>query len=477
MAHRIVNTAASLAELGVKKGDIIAIVSENRSEVVIVSLAALCSGATITFINSAYTKGEIQHVTSISKPKYVFLSPNAYKNHYESVRAQAFVSKILVFGDSPSTEVISYNELCRQKAVFSSYRPVDFFGRVETALILYSSGTTGLPKGAKLTHTNLIAAAQQKEPCPDISMLTVAPWCNTLGYITMMRALVNGKEVIYLQKFQEKQYLETVQKYKAQSLLVAPPLVVLLSKSSLVDKYDLSSVQVIYSGGAPLDGGVIQQVKKRLPKLHGVLQGYGMTEATGAVTEETTTDAKKDSVGKVVQGNILKIVDVETRKTLGPGQPGEVCLNGVVLFDGYIGKAKNDDFDEDGFYRSGDIAYYDEEGYFFIIDRIKELIKYKAWQVSPAEIEAVLLEHPAVRDAGVTGVPDPLAGELPTAFVVKQPSHEVTEKDLINFVASKVSPWKQLRGGVRFVNEIPKTGSGKILRRIIRDMLKAQSKL
>ncbi|KAI8438594.1 hypothetical protein MSG28_011041 [Choristoneura fumiferana] len=406
MAHRIVNTAASLAELGVKKGDIIAIVSENRSEVVIVSLAALCSGATITFINSAYTKG-----------------------------------------------------------------------RVETALILYSSGTTGLPKGAKLTHTNLIAAAQQKEPCPDISMLTVAPWCNTLGYITMMRALVNGKEVIYLQKFQEKQYLETVQKYKAQSLLVAPPLVVLLSKSSLVDKYDLSSVQVIYSGGAPLDGGVIQQVKKRLPKLHGVLQGYGMTEATGAVTEETTTDAKKDSVGKVVQGNILKIVDVETRKTLGPGQPGEVCLNGVVLFDGYIGKAKNDDFDEDGFYRSGDIAYYDEEGYFFIIDRIKELIKYKAWQVSPAEIEAVLLEHPAVRDAGVTGVPDPLAGELPTAFVVKQPSHEVTEKDLINFVASKVSPWKQLRGGVRFVNEIPKTGSGKILRRIIRDMLKAQSKL
>ncbi|XP_063395316.1 uncharacterized protein LOC134680171 [Cydia fagiglandana] len=474
IVREVVNVSASLVELGVRKGDLVAVVSENRSEVVTAILAAMCAGASVTLINSAYTAGEFIHTASITKPKYMFLSPTGYTKHQETLRKLTFVSKICLFGDSSWKEIISYNDFANKEAECTNF--VDYYGRVEVALVLYSSGTTGLPKGAKVTHANLIAAAQQHDFCPDKSALTLAPLCNTFGLTTTLKALVNGKTVIHLSRFKQELFLEAIQKYKVQSLMVAPPIVVLLSKSPLVDNHDLRSVEIIYSGGAPLDEGVIKEVEKRLPNLR-VLQGYGSTETTGPITEETVVDHRQGSIGKVVQGIVIKVVDIESRKVLGPGEPGEVCVNGVVLFDGYIGQPKSDYFDDDGFYRTGDIAYYDQDGYFFIIDRLKELIKYKAWQVSPAEIEGVLLKHPAVKDAGVIGAPDPLSGELPTAFVVKQPGAEVTENDIIEFVSLEVSPWKRLRGGVRFVSEIPKTGSGKILRRVLREMLKAKSKI
>ncbi|XP_061708940.1 uncharacterized protein LOC133519065 [Cydia pomonella] len=474
IVYEVVNVAGSLVELGVSKGDLVAVVSENRSEVLTAILAAMCAGASVTLINSAYTGGELLHAATITKPKYMFLSPTASDKHHKTLIKLTFLSKFFIFGDSSSKGIISYKDLAKKEANFTNF--VDYYGRVEVALVLYSSGTTGPPKGAKVTHANLIAAAQQHDFCPDKSALTLAPMCNTFGLTTTLKALVNGKMVIHLSRFKEEQFLEAIQKYKVQSLMVAPPLVVLMSKSLLVDNYDLRSVDIIYSGGAPLDKSVIKEIEKRLPNLR-VLQGYGSTETTGPITEETVADHRQGSIGKVVQGIVMKVVDIESRKILGPGEPGEVCVNGVVLFDGYIGKPKSDYFDDDGFYRTGDIAYYDQDGYFFIIDRLKELIKYKAWQVSPAEIEGVLLKHPAVKDAGVIGAPDPLTGELPTAFVVKQRGAEVTENDIIEFVSLEVSPWKRLRGGVRFVSEIPKTGSGKILRRVLRDMLKAKSKI
>ncbi|KOB74983.1 Luciferin 4-monooxygenase [Operophtera brumata] len=238
-------------------------------------------------------------------------------------------------------------------------------GAEKTALILYSSGTTGLPKGAKLSHRNLIISGLQ-------------PF-NTVGIILTMDQIVYNQTVVYLNKFNEENYLKCIEKYK--------------------------------------------------------------------------------------------IVDVETRTVLGPNQPGEVCVKGPVLFQGYCGKDLGEDLDSEGFYCSGDVAYYDEDGYFFIVDRIKELIKYKAGQVAPSELEAILRQHHGVKDAAVIGTPDPLAGELPTAFVVKMAGVSVTEKELIDFVGSKVSSWKKLRGGVRFVEEIPKNGSGKILRRKLRDMI------
>ncbi|KAG6440441.1 hypothetical protein O3G_MSEX001340 [Manduca sexta] len=345
-------------------------------------------------------------------------------------------------------------------------------GEVQTALILYSSGTTGLPKGVKLTHRNLIIAGHQPPLCSnELNILSLAPWCNTVGIILTMKALKENQSIVYLNKFQEDLYLHCIQKYKVGILYAVPPLIVMLAKSRMLQNYDLSSVELMYCGGAPLDLAVMGEAKKRFPRLKHILQGYGMTETTGGITEENVSANREGSVGTIMDGNIVKVVDVETRKVLGPNQEGEICVKGDILFEGYIGKDMKDDMDEDGFYKTGDISYYDEDGYFYIVDRIKELIKYKAGQVAPSELEATLLQHPAVKDVGVVGLPDPLAGELPSAFVVKTPGSKVTEKELIDFVASKVSSWKQLRGGVRFVNEIPKTASGKILRRVLRDSL------
>ncbi|XP_052737716.1 luciferin 4-monooxygenase-like [Bicyclus anynana] len=213
------------------------------------------------------------------------------------------------------------------------------------------------------------------------------------------------------------------------------------------------------------------------PHIKHLLQAYGITEATGAVTREMETAPKEGSVGPVVPGIIIKVVDPETNKILGVGEPGEVRISGPAVFDGYIGKDKKDDFDEEGFYKTGDIAYYDKDGYFYIVDRIKEIIKYKAWQVPPSELEGLLLQHPSIKEAGVTGTPDLLAGELPTAFVVKQQDAKVTEQEIIDYISDKVAPWKKLRGGVIFVDEVPKTPSGKILRRKLKALLQSVQKI
>ncbi|CAH0592509.1 unnamed protein product [Chrysodeixis includens] len=481
LVQLVVNTAASLIRLGVKRDEVVAVCSENRTEFLITAIAGWCSGATVTFLNSAYGKNELVHTMSISKPKYVFLSPETYKTYYETMTGTNIVEKFFIFGNTVNDpKLLKFNELVNTHFNIDEFRPeVDKHDLLRTALILYSSGTTGLPKGAKLTHLNLMTSVSQPSfITKDLSTLSIAPWSNTVGIMCTMDELVHNRKVVYLSKFKEEEYLSCIQKNKVGVLMVVPPLVVMLTKSAVVKNYDVSSVEYIYSGGAPLDSVVIAEIKKRFSGLRNVFQGYGMTEATGALTEETDTSSRPGSVGKVVLGNIVKIADVETGKTLGPNQEGEVRIKGPTLFAGYIGKNLADEQDEEGFFKTGDICYYDEDGYFFFVDRIKELIKYKAGQVAPSELEAILLRHPSVKDVGVVGKPDSLVGELPTAFVVKKPGANVSEKELVDFVADKVSSWKQIRGGVYFVDEIPKTPSGKILRRILRDyLLKPKSKL
>ncbi|KAL0851121.1 hypothetical protein ABMA28_006988 [Loxostege sticticalis] len=472
VAQQVVNVSSSLTKLGIKKGDVVALCSENRPEFLISAIAALCSGAVITFINSSYNKDELVHTMGISKPTYIFMSPNTFKSFHEVIKESRPVCKFFVFGDADKRVATSYDELSRSHVNRQSFQPVDFKGRVETALILYSSGTTGPPKGAKLTHSGLIIAGMQPTCTKrQLNILSIAPWSNTVGYINTIREIIRGQTCIYLNKFNEATYLRAVEKHKAGLLMAVPPLIVLLAKSSILNKYDVSSVELMYCGGAPLDWSVIMEIKQRFPNLKHVLQGYGMTETTGVLTEEHEGMTQNGSVGRVAPGNIVKVVDIETRQILGPNEQGEVCVKGPVLFEGYIGKDMSEYLDEDGYYKTGDVAYYDDEGFFFITDRLKELIKYKAWQVAPSELEALILQHPKVKDVGVIGKPDQLAGELPTAFVVKK-SEDLTEKEIIDFVASKVSPWKHLRGGVRFIDEVPKNGSGKILRRMLRDVLK-----
>ncbi|CAH0727344.1 unnamed protein product, partial [Brenthis ino] len=475
MAQKIVNVATSLLNLGIKKGDTVAVFSENRIEYILTAIAVYCSGATVTFFNSAYTKDDLINALTISKATYIFLSSETFTTH-EYIKSIKTIIKCILYDDvSNHTNCLYFKNLAENYADIKTYQAYDFKGTTQTSTILYSSGTTGLAKGAKISHQNLITVCQQPMmTTTKLKPLTIAPWSSTFGLTCTLREIAYGRTLVFLQKYNEKQYLRTIEKYKIDMLYVAPPLIVMLYKSMIASDYNLSTIEIIYSGGALVHAKSIRKLKDRFPHIKHVLQGYGMTEATGAVTEELEDAAKEGSVGRVVPGIIAKIVDPETNKILGCNEPGEVCIKGPVLFEGYIGRDMKNEFDNDGFYKTGDIAYYDEDGYFYIVDRIKEIIKYKAWQVSPSELEAIILQHPAVKDVGVTGAPDTLAGQLPTAFVVKQPNANVTEQEIIDFVSDKVSPWKKLRGGVIFLKEIPKTASGKILRRKLQTLLPKQ---
>lgn len=247
---------------------------------------------------------------------------------------------------------------------------------------------------------------------------------------------------------------------------------VFLAKSQLVDQYDISSLRLIYVGAAPLTGELERAVFKRLNRPM-IRNGYGMTEGTVGFTCQSKVFCKSGSVGTLHPGLAGRVVDPDSGRILGRNEEGELQFRGATM-KGYVNneKATREVITDDGWLRSGDIGYYDSDGEWFVVDRLKELIKYKGFQVAPAELEGILMKNKKVADVGVIGVPDERAGELPFAFVVKQPNVELSETEVIEYVASKTSPAKHLRGGVRFVDVIPRNPGGKILRRDLRAVFK-----
>lgn len=249
---------------------------------------------------------------------------------------------------------------------------------------------------------------------------------------------LRSTKIVFLPKFEEVNFLRSIEAYRANTLYTVPPIMVLLAKSPLIDKYDLSSLQVIWFGAAPCSEELISDVRKRLG-VRVFRQGYGMTEITFALTGQTDEFHSAGSVGVLRSGVWGRVVDLESGKCLGPLERGEVQFKGSCLMKGYVGNSQATDatIDRDGWIHTGDVGYYDHNGEWYIVDRIKELIKYKGYQVPPAEIEAILLTNPRIKDAAVIGVPDDVAGELPCAFVVKQPEAVITEEEVAKFVAGK----------------------------------------
>lgn len=303
--------------------------------------------------------------------------------------------------------------------------------------------------------------------------------------------MINKATLVFLPKFDEVPFLRCIEvikldflmckmildsqqrqlyfkKYKVNYMFLVPPLMVYLAKSPLVPDYDLSSVKVVWSGAAPLSKEVEDAVKNRIG-VPIVRQGYGMTEGSLSFTGQTDNNHKSGSVGVLRTGILGRVIHVDTGVNLKPYEKGELLFKGSCIMKGYIDDtaATKNTVDDDGWLHTGDIGYYDDDGELYVVDRLKELIKYKGFQVPPAEIEALLLQHPDVQDAGVIGILDDSAGELPLAFIVKQQQSDVTEKDIVEFVAGKYESEKKrisFHRGIGFMNKelIPRSHSAKI---------------
>ncbi|XP_039495520.1 4-coumarate--CoA ligase 1 [Drosophila santomea] len=483
MHKSIVRLAYILQKLGVKQNDVVGLSSENNVNFAVAMFAGFAVGATVAPLNVTYSDREVDHAINLSKPKIIFASKITVDRVAKVASKNKFVKGVIALSGTSKNfkNIYDFNELMDNDKFKTQ---PDFTSPAankdeDVSLIVCSSGTTGLPKGVQLTQMNLLATLDSQIqptliPMEEITLLTVIPWFHAFGCLTLITTACRGARLVYLPKFEENLFLSAIEKYRVMMAFMVPPLMVFLAKHPIVDKYDLSSLMVLLCGAAPLSRETEDQIKERIG-VPFIRQGYGLSESTLSVLVQNDEFCKPGSVGVLKVGIYAKVIDPDTGKLLGANERGELCFKGDGIMKGYIGDTKSTQTAiKDGWLHTGDIGYYDDDFEFFIVDRIKELIKYKGFQVPPAEIEALLLTNDKIKDAAVIGKPDEEAGELPLAFVVKQANVKLTENEVIQFVHDNASPAKRLRGGVIFVDEIPKNPSGKILRRILRNMLKKQ---
>ena len=468
--------AGSLAARGLAVGDRVGILCPNVPAFATVFHGVLRAGGTATTINSLYTAGEIENQLTSAGATWLFTVSPLYAHAAEAA------SKAGIDADHLVVIVGAEGHPSLRDLLFERAAPpeVSFDPATHLAVLPYSSGTTGRPKGVMLTHRNLVANIHQcRDVIPlsrDDRALAVLPFFHIYGMSVLLDyALLQRAALVTMPKFDLAEFLRTVSEQRCTWVFIAPPIAVALAKHPLVDEYDLSGVEVIFSGAAPLDRELAKAVAGRIGCQ--VRQGYGMTE-TSPVTHAIPIEGDIDlsSIGLAIPNTECRLVDPETGADIevpdaGTSAPGELLVRGPQVMSGYLNdeEATARTIEPDGWLHTGDIATVTSDGVYAIVDRLKELIKYKGYQVAPAVLEAVLLSHPDVVDAAVVGVPDDDAQEVPKAFVVRRPDAgaDFDEAAVMAFVAERVAPHEKVRL-VEFIDAIPKSTSGKILRKDLR---------
>jgi len=470
LAGAINKVAATLSQKGFGKGDVFAIYCPNLPEYAIIFHAVATLGGVNTTVNPLYTVEELVKQLNDSKARFLLTVPPFLDKALEAAGKSA-VEEVFVLGEADGATPFS-----ALMTAEGSPPPVAIDPAEDLIVLPYSSGTTGLPKGVMLTHRNLVANTCQTLGAEgfagfteDDTIIAVLPFFHIYGMIVIMSmGLVVGATLVTMPKFDMEEFLGVMQDRGVTVAPLVPPIVLGLAKHPVVDNYDLSKLRLIFCGAAPLGEQVSNEAGQRLKCM--VAQGYGMTEAS-PVTHISPTDpdkVKAGSAGRVIPNTEVQLVDVASGKAVGVGDTGELWIRGPQIMKGYLNNPGETaaSIDAEGWYKSGDIGTVDAEGNFFIVDRVKELIKYKGMQVAPAELEALLLSHPDVADVAVIPKPDEEAGEIPKAFIVLKPEAQAAAEDIMAFTSEHVAPHKRVRA-VEFIDQIPKSASGKILRRFL----------
>ncbi|XP_001810985.1 uncharacterized protein LOC655519 [Tribolium castaneum] len=484
--HQIYKKSLSITNflknsLKFNRRDTVGVVLPNTPEYPIVLLGAIQAGLRVTTCNPNYTSEELRRQLSDSQSRLVFTS----RELLPLVRQATNLPVVEIANDrSVSSGAISFHEISSGEGC----QPVTDINCDDIIFLPYSSGTTGLPKGVQLSHYNIVANLSQI--CsPEFALIrsygderqdvipAFLPFFHIYGLVVvLLETLLQGAKLVTIPKFSSDNFVKLLKNYKNDVIFAVPLVVIMAINHPNITKDDLLNTRTIMSGAAPLGGSDVERFRAKTDNKVSLIQGYGMTE-TGPVTiiqsESLPNGVKIGGSGFLVPNTEARIIPIDSPpENLPPNKSGELIVKGPQVMPGYYNnpQANQDIFLEDGWLRTGDIAHYDDDNHFFITDRLKELIKVKGFQVAPAELEAILREHPSVEDVGVVGVADPVLGEVPKAFVVAKSGQEVKARHLEEFVASKVAKHKQLKGGVVFVGAIPKNPSGKILRRELKKM-------
>ncbi|MDX2596861.1 MULTISPECIES: 4-coumarate--CoA ligase family protein [Streptomyces] len=466
--------AAALAEAGVRKGDVLALHSPNTVAFPTAFYAATRAGASVTTVHPLATPEEFAKQLGDSAARWIVTVSPLLESARRAAELAGGVREIFVCDSAPG-----HRSLLDMLATTAPEPDLAFDPAEDVAALPYSSGTTGVPKGVMLTHRQIATNLAQLEPAvpagPGDRILAVLPFFHIYGLTALMNApLRNGATVVVLPRFDLDTFLAAIENHRITGLYVAPPIVLALAKHPAVARYDLSSLKHVISAAAPLDATLAAACSERLG-LPPIGQAYGMTElspGTHVVPLDALHQAPPGTVGRLIAGTEMRIVSLDDpHKDLPAGEPGEILIRGPQVMKGYLGRpdATADMIDTDGWLHTGDVGHVDEDGWLFVVDRVKELIKYKGFQVAPAELEALLLTHPGIADAAVIGAHDDDGNEIPHAFVVRQPTAEgLTGGDVTAYVAERVAPYKRVRA-VTFIEDVPRAASGKILRRQLRE--------
>ncbi len=463
--------ANGLRRHGLERGDVCAICCPNFPEYAVAFHAVATAGGTNTTMNPLSTVDELVRQLEDSGSRYLITTAS----FLDKAREAATISGVEeIFSIGGGRGAVHFDRLLEDDDGMEPDVEIDPLK--DLVALPYSSGTTGRSHGVMLTHGNLVANMCQVRGIQDMyrisevdTLVGVLPFYHIYGLLFILNyGLCRGARIVTMPRFELDLFLSVLEEFGVTMAHVVPPIVLMLAKDPRVDSYDLSRLLLVNSGGAPLGRDLALAAADRIGCT--VVQGYGLTE-TSPVTHSGLDEPsryKPDSIGPCIPNTEARVVDLKTGGALGPGQTGEIWIRGPQVMAGYLNhpEATAKVLDEEGWLHTGDIGYADQDGDFYIVDRLKDIIKYKGYQIAPAELEELLLSHPRVADAAVVGRADESAGEVPVAYIVSKEA--ISEEEIIAYVAERVAPQKKIRI-VRFTDEIPKSPSGKILRRSLHE--------